>query len=212
MNTISIKEKIDAGLREMDIAHEEQAVDRLVEYLELLQEWNKTHNLTSVDDLDEMVSVHILDSASVLQYVKGSRLLDVGSGAGLPGMVLAILAPTLSVTSVESRSKKAQFQKFAANKLGLENFKVEHIRVEEYQPAEKFDTLTARAFSSINDFVSLSAHLILAGGQWLAMKGLYPEEQLKEINTKKVEVKEVYTLSVPELEAQRHLVVLQVKK
>ena len=212
MNTLSIKEQIDAGLREMDISHEERAVDRLVEYLELLQEWNKTHNLTAVDDIQEMVSVHILDSASVLSYIKGSRLLDVGSGAGLPGMILAILAPTLSVTSVESRSKKAQFQKFAANKLGLDNFKVEHIRIEEYEPTEKFDTLTARAFSSINDFVTLSEHAILPGGQWLAMKGVYPEEELKEINNKKIEVKEVYTLSVPELEAQRHLVVLQVKK
>lgn len=196
----------------MDISHEERAVDRLVEYLELLQEWNKTHNLTAIDDIDEMVSVHILDSASVLPYIKGSRLLDVGSGAGLPGMILAILAPTLSVTSVESRGKKSQFQKFAANKLGLKNFNVEHSRVEDYEPAEKFDTLTARAFSSIDDFVTLSAHLILPGGQWLAMKGVYPEEELKEINTKKVDVKEVYTLSVPELEAQRHLVVLQVKK
>ena len=212
MDTLLIKEKIDAGLREMDIAHEQQAVDRLHEYLQLLLEWNKTHNLTSVDDIEEMVSVHILDSASVLPYIKGSRLLDIGSGAGLPGMILAILAPTLSVTSVESRSKKAQFQKFAANKLGLDNFNVEHIRVEEYEPAEKFDTLTARAFSSINDFINLSANLVMPTGQWLAMKGVYPEDELKEITNKKIEVKEVYTLSVPELEAQRHLVVLQVKK
>ena len=109
------------GLDKLDVTYGEQAIANLVVYMELLQEWNKTHNLTAVDQLDEMLSVHIFDSASIKPYVKGATLLDVGSGAGLPGMILAILSPALSVTSVESRNKKAQFQMFVSNRLGLKN-------------------------------------------------------------------------------------------
>ena len=199
------------GLDALDVSYGERAIAKLVEYMELLREWNKTHNLTAVDDLEEMLSIHIFDSASIKPYIKGASLLDVGSGAGLPGMVLAILSPALEVTSVESRNKKAQFQMFAANKLGLKNFKVENVRIEEFEPKEKFGMVTSRAFSSLENFVTGSKKAIASNGRWLAMKGLVPSEELKVL--KKMNLKfDTFALKVPELDAQRNLVIISAAK
>lgn len=207
----SLESKVMHGLDELDVSYGDQAVSNLVSYITLLAEWNKTHNLTAVDDLDEMLSVHIFDCASIIPYIKGSTLLDVGSGAGLPGMVLAILSPALEVTSVETRGKKAQFQMFAANKLGLKNFKVENIRIEDYEPKEKFAMVTSRAFSSLENFVTGSKAAIDSNGRWLAMKGQIPKEELKVL--KKMGLKfDTFALKVPELDAQRNLIVVNAPK
>lgn len=204
---LTLEQKIMRGLDALDVSYGDEAISKLVDYLALLQEWNKTHNLTAVDDLDEMLSIHVFDSASIKPYIKGATLLDVGSGAGLPGMVLAILSPALSVTSVESRNKKAQFQMFAANKLKLKNFTVENIRIEDYSPKEKFGMVTSRAFSSIENFVEGSKQAIAPNGRWLAMKGQVPTEELKIL--KKLNLKfDTFALKVPELDAQRNLVVI----
>lgn len=204
---LTLEQKIMRGLDALDVSYGDEAISKLVDYLALLQEWNKTHNLTAVDDLDEMLSIHVFDSASIKPYIKGATLLDVGSGAGLPGMVLAILSPALSVTSVESRNKKAQFQMFAANKLKLKNFTVENIRIEDYSPKEKFGMVTSRAFSSIESFVEGSKQAIAPNGRWLAMKGQVPTEELKIL--KKLNLKfDTFALKVPELDAQRNLVVI----
>lgn len=208
---ITLEQRIMAGLDALDISYGEEAINNLVEYLDVLKEWNKTHNLTSVDDLDEMLSVHIFDSASIRPYIKGPTLLDVGSGAGLPGMVIAILSPALDVTSVETRNKKVQFQMFVANKLKLKNFTVENIRIEDFQPTEKFANVTARAFSSIENLVDESKHTITSNGRWLAMKGVVPTDEIKAI--KKMNLKyDTYALKVPELDAQRNLVVISAPK
>lgn len=208
---LTIEARIKQGLDDLDVSYGDRAIEKLVDYLHLLQEWNKTHNLTAVDDLDEMVSIHILDSASIKPYVKGATLLDVGSGAGLPGMVLAILSPALQVTSIESRNKKAQFQMFAANKLGLDNFTVVNKRVEEFEPKDKFSMITARAFSSVENLVHGSKQAIASNGRWLAMKGQFPKEELKAI--KKLNYAfDTYAITVPELEAERNLVVIQAPK
>ena len=208
---LSLEDRIMQGLDTLDVSYGDQAISKLVDYMELLSEWNKTHNLTAVDDIDEMLSVHIFDSASIKPYVKGATLLDVGSGAGLPGMILAILSPALEVTSVESRNKKAQFQMYVANKLSLKNFKVENIRIEDFEPKEKFAIVVARAFSSIEDFVKVSKHTIAPNGRWLAMKGVVPEEELKAL--KKMGLKsDTYALKVPELDAQRNLIVINAGK
>ncbi|MCH2190716.1 MAG: 16S rRNA (guanine(527)-N(7))-methyltransferase RsmG [Gammaproteobacteria bacterium] len=207
----SLESKIMRGLDQLDVSYGEQAINKLVNYLELLSEWNKTHNLTAVDEIDEMLSIHVFDCASIIPYIKGSSLLDVGSGAGLPGMVLAILSPALEVTSVETRGKKAQFQMFAANKLGLKNFVVENVRIEEFEPKEKFAMVTSRAFSSLDKFVDGSKQTIADNGRWLAMKGLVPKEELKLI--KKMGLKfDTFALKVPELDAQRNLVVINAPK
>jgi 16S rRNA (guanine527-N7)-methyltransferase len=202
-----LAERIKQGLDSLDVSYGDQAIEKLVAYMELLAEWNKTHNLTAVDDLEQMLSIHIFDSASIKPYIKGASLLDVGSGAGLPGMVLAILSPALEVTSVESRNKKAQFQMFAANKLKLKNFKVENLRIEDYEPKEKFAIITSRAFSSIENFVTGSKRALAPNGRWLAMKGVVPTEELKVL--KKMNLKfDTFALKVPELDAQRNLVVI----
>lgn len=206
-----LSQRIKVGLDSMDVSYGDEAIEKLVAYMELLAEWNKTHNLTAVDDLEEMLSIHIFDSASIKPYLKGASLLDVGSGAGLPGMILAILSPALDVTSVEARNKKAQFQMFAANKLRLKNFKVENVRIEEFEPKEKFTMVTSRAFSSIENFVNGSKQCIAANGRWLAMKGLVPKEELKVL--KKMNLKfDTFALKVPELDAQRNLVIISPSK
>lgn len=207
----TIELRIKQGLEDLDISYGDRAIGKLIDYLHLLREWNKTHNLTAVDDLNEMVSIHILDSASIKPYVKGATLLDVGSGAGLPGMVLAILSPALQVTSIESRNKKAQFQMFVANKLGLENFTVVNQRVEEFEPKEKFSMITARAFSSIENLVQGSKQAIASNGRWLAMKGQFPKDELKAIKKLSYDF-DTYAITVPELEAERSLVVIQAPK
>ena len=207
----SLESKIMLGLDQLDVSYGEQAISKLASYLNLLDEWNKTHNLTAVDNIDEMLSIHIFDCASIMPYIKGSSLLDVGSGAGLPGMVLAILSPALDVTSVETRGKKAQFQMFAANKLGLKNFTVENTRIEDYKPSERFAMVTSRAFSSLEKFVEGSTQTIAENGRWLAMKGQIPHEELKLI--KKMGLKyDTFALKVPDLDAQRNLIVIDAPK
>ncbi len=207
----SLESKVMHGLDALDVSYGDQAVSNLVTYMNLLAEWNKTHNLTAVDDIDEMLSVHIFDCASIMPYIRGASLLDVGSGAGLPGMVLAILSPALDVTSVETRGKKAQFQMFAANKLNLKNFTVENSRIEDFKPKDKFAMVTSRAFSSLENFVTGSMDAIDKNGRWLAMKGLVPKEELKVI--KKMGLKfDTFALKVPELDAQRNLIVIDAPK
>lgn len=207
----TIETRLKAGLDAMNISFGDTAIGNLLTYMELLHEWNKTHNLTSIDSIDEMLSKHIFDSASIKPYVKGATLLDVGSGAGLPGMVLATLSPALQVTSIETRGKKAQFQMYAANKLNLPNFIVENSRIEDYKPKEKFAMVTSRAFSSLSDFVEGSKQTISDSGRWLAMKGQLDPEEMKEF--KKLNYKyDTYALAVPELDAQRHLVLIRPQK
>jgi len=206
-----LAERIKQGLDALDVSYGDEAIEKLVSYMELLAEWNKTHNLTAVDELEQMLSIHIFDSASIKPYMKGASLLDVGSGAGLPGMILAILSPALEVTSVEARSKKAQFQMFAANKLRLKNFTVENVRIEEYEPKERFPMIISRAFSSLEDFVNGSKQTLAPSGRWLAMKGVVPTDELKVL--KKMNLKfDTFALKVPELDAQRNLVVISAPK
>ena len=207
---MSLETRLINGLEELGVSHGEQAIEKLIQFMQLLSEWNKTHNLTAVDDIDEMLSIHVFDSASIRPYLKGARLLDVGSGAGLPGMVLAILSPALEVVSVEARNKKAQFQMFASNKLGLKNFTVENCRIEDYQPVEPFPMITARAFSSLEMLVESSEQALAKNGKWFAMKGVLPEDELKILKKKNYKF-DTYALKVPELEAQRNLVVIQAK-
>lgn len=205
---IDLEQRLKEGLNRLDISYGDQAIEKLVHFMALLSDWNKTHNLTAVDDINEMLSVHILDCASIKPYMKGATLLDVGSGAGLPGMVLAILSPALEVTSVESRGKKAQFQMFAANQLGLKNFTVESVRIEEFEPKEKFAMIVARAYATIETLINNSKQAIAPNGRWLAMKGLIPKEDLKAIKKMNLDY-DTYAIKVPELEAQRNVVVIK---
>jgi 16S rRNA (guanine527-N7)-methyltransferase len=203
---VSLQEKLSQGLQELNIALDEPTRQKLLDYLALLEKWNKVHNLTAVRNPNEMVTLHLLDSLSVLPHIKNGRLLDVGSGAGLPGIPLAIVRPDLQVTVMDSNHKKASFMRQAKAVLGIGNLEVVCGRVEELRPEHKFDMVISRAFSDLAEFMRLTSHLCAENGVWLAMKGVYPHEELAQVTGRATEV---VPLNVPGLEAQRHLVFLK---
>ena len=194
------------GIAEMGLAVSREAQEKLLAYLALLQKWNKVYNLTAVRDPLEMVTLHLLDSLSVLPYIDSSNLLDVGSGGGLPGIVLAICQPEVQVTTLDAVQKKAIFMRQVKGELGLSNLTVVNARVESYQPAEKFEAIISRAFSELALFVKLTQHLLAKNGQWLAMKGQEPHEELQGLD---VSLNKIIPLKVAGLDAERHLVVLK---
>lgn len=200
-----LADKLAAGVAQMGLQISAETQQKLLSYLELLGKWNKVYNLTAVRDASEMVTLHLLDSLSVLPYIKGPRLLDVGSGGGLPGIVLAICLPNLQVTTVDTVQKKAIFMRQVKGELGLSNLQVVHARVEAYE-AEPYDQIISRAFSEIGLFIELTRHLLANNGHWLAMKGVSPQQDLVALE---VENSRVYPLSVAGLEAERHLAIIQ---
>ena len=202
---MSLQAKLEQGLQQAELDLPENVRQKLLDYLALLQKWNKVHNLTAVRDPEEMVTLHLLDSLSVLPYIKARRLLDVGSGAGLPGIPLALCLPDLQVTVMDSSHKKASFMRQAKAELDIPNLEVVCGRVEKYQPKQLFDIVISRAFSDLAEFVALTRHVCAPGAQWLAMKGVYPYDELAQL---KMEPTQVVSLNVPGLQAQRHLVFL----
>jgi 16S rRNA (guanine527-N7)-methyltransferase len=203
---VSLQEKLSQGLQALAIELDDATQNKLLDYLTLLQKWNKVHNLTAVRDPNDMVTLHLLDSLAVLPHIRQGRLLDVGSGAGLPGIPLAIVRPDLQVTVMDSNHKKASFMRQAKAVLGIGNLEVACGRVEEFRPEYKFDMVISRAFSDLAEFMRLTNHLCAEGGMWLAMKGVYPHEELAQVTGRTAEV---VPLTVPGLEAQRHLVFLK---
>ena len=198
-----------SGIAEMHLDVSIEAQQKLLAYLSLLQKWNKVYNLTAVRDPLEMVTLHLLDSLSVLPYVNANNLLDVGSGGGLPGIVLAICKPDIQVTTIDTVQKKAIFMRQVKGELGLSNLTVVHARVESYQPAEKFEAIISRAFSEIALFIKLTQPLLAENGQWLAMKGQLPQQEIKDLGLK---INQIIPLKVAGLDAERHLIVLDNKK
>jgi len=198
--------KLEAGLQAMGLDLSPTVQQKLLDYLALIAKWNKVHNLTAVRDVDEMVTLHLLDSLAVLPHIQPGALLDVGSGAGLPGIPLALVRPDLQITLLDSIHKKSAFQRQAKAVLGLDNVQVVCGRVEEYRPEKKFDQIISRAFSELAEFVRLTRHLLADDGRWLAMKGVYPYEEIAQLQGMSAEV---LPLTVPGLEAQRHLVFLK---
>ena len=174
-----------------------------------MAKWGETYNLTSIRDFDAMVTHHVLDSLSAAPYIKSPEVLDVGSGAGLPGFPLAIVFPKLAVTLVESRKKKAQFLLYAATKLELKNIEVVHQRVERYEPTKKFDTLIARAFDTLSELVAKAGRLCASDGRVLALKGRDPSAEVAALTQGDFVVAAVHPVKVPGLNARRHIVVLK---
>lgn len=203
---MNLPEKLADGITALGLGVDAVTQQKLLNYLALLQKWNKVYNLTAVRDPEGMVTLHLLDSLSVLPHIRDGRLLDVGSGAGFPGIVLALTQPDVQVTTLDSVGKKAGFMRQAKAELGIANLEVICGRVEAFQPEHGFDIIISRAFSEISDFLRLTRHLLAEGGQWLAMKGAYPHEELAQLQG----VTHVVTeLHVPGLDARRHLVVLK---
>ncbi|NOS97828.1 MAG: 16S rRNA (guanine(527)-N(7))-methyltransferase RsmG [Methylotenera sp.] len=212
--TDSLQAKLGAGLAEMGLQIDGQKQAKLITYLLLIDKWNKVHNLTAVRDPLEMVTLHLLDSLSVLPHVQAlnaKNLLDVGAGAGLPSIPLAICLPELQVTAIDSVAKKTSFMRQVKGELALSNFNVEVGRVEVLKVAEKFDVIISRAFAEIGLFIKLTKQLLAENGVWLAMKGVVPVHEFESADFKKLNIQpaEIKVLSVAGLEAERHLVYLK---
>lgn len=205
---MTLQAQLAAGIAALGLALPADAEAKLLAYLALLDKWNRVYNLTAVRDTERMVSHHLLDSLAAVPFFQGARVLDVGSGGGLPGIPLAIARPDLQVTLIDSIAKKTAFLLQAKMELGLDNLSVVTNRVEDYRPETGFDLITSRAFSDLREFVALTRHLLKPAGRWLAMKGLYPHEELALLPAG-VKVSADYVLTVPGLDATRHLIVLE---
>ena len=180
---------------------------KLLSYLALLQKWNKVYNLTAIRQPEQMVSHHLLDSLAVLPHLWPGQWLDVGCGAGLPGVVLALMRPEWAFTLLDSNSKKTSFMQQAIIELGLRNVSVCCARVEGWQTGQYFDGIISRAFAETADFVTQTHHLLAQEGRWVAMKGM-PDEELKRLPTD-IRVERIIQLQVPGLDAARCLVILK---
>ena len=208
-NDTILNDRLERGLAELGLDVPAERRERLVALVGLLHKWNRAYNLTAVRDPEEMVARHVLDSAAVLPFVTGPSLLDVGAGPGLPGLVLAILAPELDVTLLDSNGKKVRFQRQAVMELGLARVTPVQARVEAFEaPAGGFDQVISRAFASLEDFLALSRELPGEGGQWLAMKGPAVEDELAGLPEGIAAVAR-HTLRVPFSVGDRRLVILE---
>ena len=184
---------------------------RLLAYLRLLDKWNRTHNLTAIREPDRMVTHHLLDSLAVLPHLparSGLRLIDIGSGGGLPGIPLAIVRPDWQLALLDSNFKKATFLRQAAIELPLPNAEVVAVRVQDYVPAAGFDIAISRAFSDLAVFAGASGGLLAPGGRLVAMKGVYPHEEIADLPAG-VGVTSTPSLKIPGLVGERHLVIME---
>jgi 16S rRNA (guanine527-N7)-methyltransferase len=200
-----LRQRLGAGLAALRIDLPDDVVARLLDYLALLHRWNATYNLSAVRDPLEMVTRHLLDSLAVVPYVRGATLADLGTGAGLPGIPLAIVAPERAVTLVDSNGKKTRFLRAAVRELRLANVSVAEARVEAVQG--RFDCITARAFATLADMLAWGGHLLAPGGRWLALKGRHPQDEIDALPPG-FSVEAVVPLVVPGLEAERHVVII----
>ena len=206
----ALRQLICQGADALKLTVTDFQADHLTRYVELLAKWNKAYNLTAIRDPRDMVSRHIIDSLSIVPHITGEYILDVGSGPGLPGIVLAIMFPEKQFTTLDSNGKKTRFMTQSKMELKLDNLAVVNARVESFKAEQLFDAVTSRAFSSLKDMVEGTRHLLSTSGVYLAMKGLYPEEELKELmaccDTKLVGSE---PLNVPGTEGDRHLIILR---
>ena len=204
-----MNQKLDRLLSQAKIEISEQQKQQLIDFVKLLDKWNKAYNLTSVRDPDEMLVKHIMDSLVVSQHLEGNQFIDVGTGPGLPGIPLAIINPDKQFTLLDSLGKRITFIKNAVRELKLTNVTPVLSRVAEYQE-KQVDGVLSRAFASLNDMVNWCYHLPNASGRFYALKGQYQPEEVAEIN-QSVKQLDVIKLQVPELVGERHLVVLAKK-
>ncbi|MFT0213575.1 16S rRNA (guanine(527)-N(7))-methyltransferase RsmG [Pseudomonas sp. F1_0610] len=202
--------ELNQGAKSLGLSLSQAQQDKLLAYLALLIKWNKAYNLTAVRDPDEMVSRHLLDSLSVVKHVQqvGDNLLDVGSGGGMPGIPLAIIYPQRKVTLLDSNGKKTRFLTQVKLELGLDNVDVIHKRVEEYVPKQPFTGIISRAFSALDNFTNWTRHLGDQHTQWLAMKGIHPDDELQVV-AEDFQLTHCHVLQVPGCQGQRHLLILQ---
>lgn len=201
-----------AGTSQINLALSTGQVERLIDYLALLAKWNAVYNLTAVRQPNQMVTHHLLDSMAIIPALANARsVLDVGAGGGLPGMVLAIWAsesqPDMRVALIDTVHKKTAFLTQAKTELGLRNVTIYTARVEQLQVGGKYDVITSRAFAELKDFVNWSGHLLADEGQFIAMKGVVPHEEIRQLPAPWA-VADIKPLIVPGLDAERHLIMI----
>jgi 16S rRNA (guanine527-N7)-methyltransferase len=203
---MKLAEELQRGAEQLGITLGVDAQGKLLDYLALLHKWNKIYNLTAIRDPQQMVSHHLLDSLAVMPHLWGGRWLDVGCGAGLPGLVLAVAQSDWQFALLDSNSKKTSFVQQAIIDLGLRNVSVHCARVEEWGTADLFDGIISRAFSELSEFLRGTRHLLAPNGRWAAMKGV-PQRELEEL-PEGCRVDQVIPLQIPGLRAARSLVIV----
>lgn len=203
--TQSIQKELEQGIQEMGLPCPDGAVSKLMAYLKLLEKWNASFNLSGVSDMETMVSRHLLDSLALSPYLEGELFVDVGSGAGLPGIPLAILNPDKQFVLIDSNGKKTRFLFQAKIELGLNNISVENCRVEHYQSQQQIDMVMCRAFSTLEDIVTRLQPIFSSKCKLLAMKGHYPEDEISQLPDG-FEVTHTIKLKIPGSDSQRHLI------
>ena len=205
---MSMVQELQRGIAQLELVIAPEVQQKLLDYLALLQKWNKVYSLTAIHDPEQMVSHHLLDSLAVLPHLRPGRWLDVGCGAGLPGLVLALMQPEWPITLLDSNSKKTSFVQQAVIELGLRNVSICCARVEDWQSVEKFNGIISRAFAETAEFITLTRHLLAQDGRWVAMKGMPPSQELERLPAD-IEVERIIQLQVPGLDAARCLVILK---
>jgi 16S rRNA (guanine527-N7)-methyltransferase len=207
MPAIPERDLLASGAQELRLDLPSAALDGFVRLVDELETANAQFNLTAIRDRTGMLRKHVLDSLSLQAFLRGRRVADVGTGAGFPGLPLALVNPERQFALIEATGKKARFVLQTAERLGLRNVEVVHTRAEQYRPTELFDTVVARALASLPDFVAFAGHLCAPGGRLLAMKGRRPDEEISAL-PKSFRVLAVHRLRVPGLDDERHLVEL----
>lgn len=201
------KKILISGLESLNLSLSENQIEQLLDFIKLLEKWNKAYNLTAIRDREAMVSLHLLDSLAITPYIEGKKIIDIGTGAGLPGIPLAIYFPEIEFTLLDSNAKKTRFVQQAILELKLKNVSVCHSRVEQFHPENNFDTVITRAFASLSDIVEWTAHLLSKEGVLLAMKGQSPDVLIME-SAKTT----LIPVNVPGISAERCLIKIQLTK
>jgi 16S rRNA (guanine527-N7)-methyltransferase len=199
------QDQLKLGLERLHLSCNEKQINQLLNYLDLLERWNKAYNLTAIRDPFDMINLHLLDSLAISVELQGDRFIDVGTGPGLPGIPLAIMNQNKNFTLLDSNGKKTRFLFQTKLELGLDNISEVNQRVQDFHPKQTYDCVLSRAFSSLGDMVENCHHLLNQKGYFLAMKGKLPQTELREL-PKNYKVEKLHSINVPGVEGQRHLI------
>lgn len=199
------QDQLKRGLELLQLTCNEKQLNQLLNYLDLLERWNKAYNLTAIRDPFDMINLHLLDSLAISAELQGDRFIDVGTGPGLPGIPLAIINQNKNFTLLDSNGKKTRFLFQTKLELGLDNISEVNQRVQDFHPKQTYDCVLSRAFSSLGDMVENCQHLLNQNGYFLAMKGKLPQAELSEL-PKNYKVEKLSSINVPGVEGQRHLI------
>ena len=195
------------GVTQLNIPLTKTTLDKILLYVDYLAHWNQTYNLTAIKDKHDMIVKHVLDSLSLYPFLHGARCIDIGTGPGLPGFMLALALPEIEFVLLDSQIKKTQFIRRVLREIPLDNVEVCHQRVEDHNPAVLYNIIVSRAFASLHDMIQCSAHLRAPQGYYLAMKGIWPQPEIAALEKKySIEVK---ALNVPFLQGERHVVIIR---